>query len=103
MELLNGEPKDFNGVYWKADSMQCLIKLEWFLEWTAENGLGEAIAPSFIVISLYSSKDREQNYGYLCDDSWTTERGFHSAVCEEKFDAFSLCWLPVFSVQLSEL
>ena len=88
MEPVNGEPEDFNGVYWKADIMQCLIKLEWFLEWTAENGLGEAIASSFVVIS---SKDREQNYERLCDDSWTAERGFHPAVHEEKVDAFSLC------------
>ena len=91
MELVNGEPKGFNGVCWKADIMQCLIRLEWFLEWTVDNGLGEAIASSFIVISLYSSKDGEQNYEHLCDDSWTVERGFHLAFHEEKFDAFSLC------------
>jgi hypothetical protein len=75
MELVNGEPKDCNSVYWKADVMHCLIKLEWFLEWTAENGLGEAIASSFIM-SLHSSKDREQNYEHLCDDSWTAKGGF---------------------------
>jgi len=65
--------------------------LELFLEWTAENGLGEAIASSFLVMSVYSSKDREKNYEHLCDDSWTAKRGFHSAVHEEKVDAFSLC------------
>jgi len=88
MELVNGEPKGFNDVYWKADIMQCLIKLEWFLEWTAENGLGEEIASSFVVIALYSSKDREQNYEHLCDDSWTAEWGVHPAFHEEKVEAF---------------
>jgi hypothetical protein len=71
--------------------MQCLIKLERFLEWTAEDGLGEEIVPSFVSISLYSSKDREQNYEHLCDGSWTDERVFHPAFYEEKFYAFFLC------------
>jgi hypothetical protein len=91
MGLVNGEPKGVNGVYWKADIMQYLIKLEWFLEWTAEDGLGEAIAASFVLIFLYSSKDREQNYEHLCDGSWTVERGFYPAFHKEKVDEISLC------------
>jgi hypothetical protein len=53
--------------------------------------LEEAIASSFVVMSLYSSKDREQNYENLCDGSSTAERGFHPAIPEEKVDALSLC------------
>jgi len=60
------------------------------------------MASSFLVISLYSSKDMERNYEHLCDDSWTAERGFHTAVHEEKVDAFSLCQPLVFSVQINK-